>query len=93
MASYLPEVLCLVLSAYARRDDSSEVSESRVNLLHAVTEKLPTEVCAENLSASWETIPHKQKVSRHFVFLADFRPLPCLSSRWHQLLRLVLVKI
>lgn len=92
MTSYLPEVLRLVLSAYGKEDDSSGVIESRGILLRTITEKLDTDVCVENLSASWSSVPRKRKVSCLFI-VANNRRLPCLPKRSVGLLRLDLAKI
>jgi len=62
MTSYLPEVFRLVLSAYAKDEDRSDVAESRAVLLRSIPEKLPTDVCLESLSECWLTITHKRKV-------------------------------
>jgi hypothetical protein len=67
MNTYLPGVLRLVLSAYAKKDESSDVIEARDDLLQRLTEYVPTEVCVERLSACWSTVPHTRRVLTIFT--------------------------
>lgn len=67
MNAYLPGVLPLVLSAYAKKDESSDVIEARDDLLHRITENVPTDVCVERLSACWSTVLHTRRVLTIFT--------------------------
>jgi hypothetical protein len=67
MIAYLPGVLRLVLSAYAKKNESSDVIEARDDLLRTITENVPTDVCVEHLSACWSTVPHNKRVLTVFT--------------------------
>jgi hypothetical protein len=67
MAPYLDGVLRLLLSAYARKNESSDVIEARDDLLRTITQNIPTDVCVERLSGCWSTVPHHRRVVTVFT--------------------------